>query len=42
MIYDIALGLGWLPRDVRELTTADLDGLAKAARRRDARAKRAK
>jgi hypothetical protein len=40
MIYDLSLGMSWLPRDVRELTTADLDGLARAARRRDARSKR--
>lgn len=40
MIYDLALGLGWLPRDVRELTVADLEGLTKAADRRERRAKR--
>jgi hypothetical protein len=40
MIYDIALSLGWLPRDVRELTLSDVDGLSRAARRRDARSKR--
>jgi hypothetical protein len=39
MIYDLALGLGWLPRDVRQLTAADLVGLAKAADRRERRAK---
>lgn len=40
MIYDLSLSLGWLPADVRRLTMADLDGLSRAVRRRDARAKR--
>lgn len=39
MTYDLALALGWLPRDVRQLTMADLVGLAKAADRRDRRAR---
>jgi len=39
MIYDLVLGFGWLPDDVRRLTLADLDGMGKAARRRDARSK---
>jgi hypothetical protein len=42
MIYDLSLSLGWLPKDVRELTLSDLDGLGRAARRRDARSKRGK
>lgn len=40
MTYDLALALGWLPRDVRELTLDDLKGLGKAADRRAQRAKR--
>jgi hypothetical protein len=40
MIYDLSLALGWLPRDVRELTAADLEGLTKAADRRERRSKR--
>jgi hypothetical protein len=40
MIYDASLALGWLPADVRQLTVADLDGLGRAARRRDARSRR--
>ena len=40
MIYDLSLALGWLPANVRQLTMSDLDGLGRAARRRDARSKR--
>jgi hypothetical protein len=39
MIYDLSLAFGWLPRDVRALTVTDLEGLSKAAERRDARSK---
>jgi hypothetical protein len=42
IVYDLSLGLGWLPRDVRELTVEDLEGLTKAAHRREARSKRGK
>lgn len=41
MTYDLALALGWLPSDVRQLTVADLEGLGRAADRRNRRAKRA-
>jgi hypothetical protein len=40
MIYDLSLAFGWLPRDVRELTSKDLDGIRRAVARRDARSKR--
>lgn len=40
MTYDIALALGWLPSEVRTLTIRDLRGIARAADRRDRRAKR--
>lgn len=39
MTYDLSLGLGWPPAVVRELHVRDLEGLAKAADRRDRRAK---
>jgi hypothetical protein len=39
MTYDLALTMGWLPRDVRALTVTDLVGLTRAADRRDRRAK---
>jgi len=40
MTYDLVLSMGWLPRDVRELTLEDLEGLNRAARRRDSRARK--
>ena len=40
MIYDLSLSLGWLPADVRQLTMSDLDGLGRAARRREARSRK--
>jgi len=39
MKYDLVIGFGWLPRDVDELTLADIEGISRAGRRRDARAK---
>jgi len=39
MIYDLSLGLGWTPDVVRQLRVRDLEGLGKAADRRDRRAK---
>lgn len=40
MIYDLALALQWLPDDVRRLRMRDVEGIAKAANRRDRRAAR--
>lgn len=42
MKYDLALGLGWLPSQVAQLTLDDIRGLGKAADRRDRRAKRSR
>lgn len=41
MIYDLSLGLGWPPDVVRQLHVRDLEGLAKAADRRDRRSRAA-
>jgi len=40
MTYDLSLGLSWPPSVVRQLTIADLQGLARAADRRERRSKR--
>jgi hypothetical protein len=40
MTYDLSLGMGWPPDVVRRLTVRDLEGLGRAADRRDRRAKR--
>jgi hypothetical protein len=40
MIYDLVIAYGWLPRDVRELTAADLEGIGRAAERRERRARK--
>jgi len=39
MTYDLSLATGWHPDEVRRLTVDDLDGLRRAADRRDRRAK---
>ncbi len=40
MTFDLVLAMGWLPRDVRELTLDDLAGLSRAVDRRERRSKR--